>query len=286
MHAGNQSSLAGALSRSFRAVAAGGIAVIASVCLTGCYSSYATPGKAADFSDLGLSVRSQDMTDDERALLTDRFIEQRLNTKPLASFPARIVFAQVQGTGYRWSGRSTYGEGNTTIVDTHHDPAMEEAIKTLSDPPMPGVTSLGILNSLLVPDRIRDHSDLRAAAANLQADMLLLYTFDTKIHDDEFLPYVGILTLGLFPDRVTKATSNASAILIDTRNGYVYGAATGIAEASEVSSFLGSSKAFDKAIKRVEADAMIDLVKNMRTAWGLILDEHAPQLAATDKTSG
>src|SRR2546423_1703511 len=76
------------------------------------------------------------------------------------------------------------------------------------------------INQMVVPMKIESERDLRAAAAGVQADMALLYTFNTQFNTETTIPALGVLTLGLFPNQNARVTSTASAALVDTRSGY------------------------------------------------------------------
>lgn len=49
-----------------------------------------------------------------------------------------------------------------------------------------------------------------------------VYTFDTSFFDDDLSKPLTIISLGLSPTRKLSVTTTASALLLDTRTGYVY----------------------------------------------------------------
>jgi hypothetical protein len=253
-------------------VACGGLGI-----MTGCLPTrYVTPGGPARFSDLGLSPQAGPLTAVEREQLTDSEIRRRLALKPLASFPAALAWAQVQESGYSAYGRQGYGRGRASVVMTQDEPAAE-AIGSLGD--LPGVTRLSPLNRMILPEEIRREQDLRGAAAALHADILLLYTFDTRITTKENIPYAGLVTLGLFPDRSALATVTASAVLVDVRTGYVYGATSASSDRTQLASAWTRRSAMDDALRTAERGALVDLVENVKDLWGRVLKDHAPMLA-------
>src|SRR3954470_11734721 len=69
--------------------------------------------------------------------------------------------------------------------------------------------------------------------------MLLIYTFDTAFHDHDLAAPLSVVTLGLSPTQATHVVTTASAVLMDTRNGFIYG----VAEASEKRNGLATASA-------------------------------------------
>lgn len=177
----------------------------------GMHAAYSVPGPPADFRALGI-------TQDEAEAQTDVLIARRPDRKPTARFPATIAVVRVQGAHYRSYTARGYGDGRFTVVTTR-DVEPDNAFERLENLPL--VAGVHPLNQLVMPQRLRSEEDLRAAAANVQADMLLIYTFDTQFETNTKIQPMGLLTLGLFPDRDVRVTCTASAALLDTRNGYV-----------------------------------------------------------------
>src|SRR6478672_1302047 len=93
-----------------RAVSATGAIAISLLftCLGGCESSYATPGRAADFNAMGLT----------RDQLTDASISQTLSKVPLVQFPCGVAAVRIQAPNYHAEGVETWGEGKYCIVTT------------------------------------------------------------------------------------------------------------------------------------------------------------------------
>ena len=73
--------------------------------------------------------------------------------------------------------------------------------------------------------RICSNSDLelREAAAALHADIVLIYTIDTGFQVEDHLSPLSVVTLGLSPNQTAQIVTTATAVLMDTRNGYIYG---------------------------------------------------------------
>lgn len=243
----------------------------ASMFATGCASSYRVPGAAADFRALGI-------TQEEADSQTDVSIARRLERKPLARFPATIAVVRVQGAGYRSYTARGYGDGQYTIVTTR-DVEGDDAFKRLAVLPM--IAGLEPLNRLVIPAKLQDEQSLRAAAANVQADMLLLYTFDTAFETHKKIAPLGLLTLGLFPDRNAHVTSTAIAALVDTRNGYVYGLAEATGRQSQLTNAWNNEEAVDESRRKAEKQAFDGLMKEVELLWPRVAARFGPAAPAS-----
>ncbi len=244
------------------------IMIVIPLSMLGCNSYYRTPAAPASFAGLGLSAQVGDMNEDERTELTDDEILRRLALKPLASFPVNIAHARLQGASYRSNGAYLINlqDENTRAIFV---PLAE----------LPGISGMTSLNQMLLPADLENERQLRAAAASLHADLMLLYTYDSRIETDEVIPYAGLFTLGLFPDRNAKAVVTVSAIIVDVRSAYVYGTATGTGQCDQFASAWTNGDAIDDALRKAEQRATVELVANLEALWHSILAEHAPRLA-------
>ncbi len=224
--------------------------------LTGC-ASYTTPGAPADFTALGVVAPPAGVS-------TDFSIEERLARKPAAAFPAHIAVARVQGAGYRSMTVDSYGYGQVGVVTTR-DVEKDEQVARIAA--LPGIAGLAPVNRLLLPGRIDSELDLRRVAASVQADMLLLYTFDTRFNTGTTIPALGVVTLGLFPNKEARVTSTASAVLLDTRTGYVYGVCEATAQTEQLANAWSTKDAVDQARRRAETRAFDSLVGEFEKVW-------------------
>lgn len=235
--------------------------------VAGC-ASYATPGRAADFAALGI-------TRAEQAALTDGGIAARLDRRPAAGFPAAIALARVQAGDYSsYSYGTTAHMGSAVLISRREVPGEDQMYAELATMPM--VRGVAPLNSLVLGGKIAGEKDLRLAAANVQADMLLLYTFDTQFLAEDNVPFIGIISLGILPDRAKRVRSTCAAVLVDTRTGYVYGLAEGTAQRSQIASAWSSTSAAESARLGAEGDALRQMADQFRTAWGRIAGQYGP----------
>ena len=240
------------------------ITVFVSVLLTGC-ASYTTPGRGADLTSVGL-------TEQARKSLSDPPIQQTLDRKPLAAFPTSIAVARLQAAGYHSCSASGWGEGRYSIV-TSRDVEKEEQFARLAKLPM--VQGIAPMNRLLLPQHLENDLPLRQAAAKLHADMLLIYTFDTTFHDNQVAQPLNVITLGLSPTKTINVTTTASAILMDTRNGYLYGLAEGTALRNKLTNAWMSSDAMDDARQKNEQEAFEKLIVELEKTWTGVVNQYA-----------
>lgn len=221
--------------------------------LTGC-GSYAIPGPGADFNEL---------------LGESEFSTQR---QPQANFPANLTLLRLQGQGYSsytYHHRST---GRFTPVTIHEfDP--EPHIKQLKRLPM--VNSVSTMNRLLIP-KCNTEKDARIAAARLQADILLLYTIDTQFFIDDSYKPLSVVSLGLLPTQNARVHSVASALIMDTRSGYIYGTVEASSKSEKVTSGWTSEDDVDRTRMETEQQALDRLMAHVPVAWNELLSKYQP----------
>jgi hypothetical protein len=245
--------------------------LIGTICListcAGC-ASYVAPGRGADLTNLGVS----------REQLTDGYIRTVLDKRPLATLPASIAVARVQDIGYKSATAEGWGHGNYTVVTTR-DIEKPEEMERLQKLPM--IRGIAPINRMLLSADLMSDRELRQAAAELHADMLLIYTLDTTFNvEDNALP-VSIITLGLSPNQQARVVCTASAVLMDTRNGYIYGLAEATARQSQLADAWTSEAAVDDTRRRTESEAFTKLVDEMTKTWtGVVQQMQTPTAAA------
>lgn len=212
----------------------------------------------------------------------DADIRERMTREPAAEFPARVAVARVQEDGYRSYRHDSYGKGNYSIVMTR-DPAETEGLERLKQLPM--VTDVALLNRLVIPAALESDKELRLAASSLKADVLLVYTFDTKYRIDgtEIGP-LGIVTLGLLPIDEAIVTTTASAALFDVRTGYVYGLSEATARETRRANAWNDEDAADDARIAAEEKAFAQLMGQMEGVWGEVINQFAVRTTASRDT--
>ena len=253
--------------------------------LTGC-ASYTAPGGPADMGRLGARTLERQLQQNQQTR-GDGIVEA-FAREPLADFPASIAVVRVQAPGYRSYNTTGYGSGAFSVVTVRDLEFEQNPLQKLVDEPL--IAGIAPLNRLLVPNKLESDEDLRLAAAQVQADMLLIYTFDTAFVSNEQAKPIAVITLGLSPTKKVRVTSTASAVLLDTRNGYVYGLAEATADDDQIASAWTDEAAVDQTRRRVETDAFQKLVGELETMWQGVAAQYAPNAggvgASTERTGG
>lgn len=224
---------------------------------TGC-RSYITPGAKADLQTFAPPS-----------------IQAGFDAKPSLPFPASIAFVRIQASSYsnynlrRYGGQ--YGSGNYTVIMTREveDQAHLDRVAAL-----PKVAGLVSLNRLLMPEKLENDRQVREAASRLQADLVFIYTFDTVFFDTDASKPLSVITLGLSPTRKITASTTISALLLDTRTGYIYSAYETTERAAMISSSWGSGDTADEARRKTEKRAFDKLIDEVVTSWPKLLQRH------------
>jgi len=214
--------------------------------LAGC-STYVTPGGPAKLE----TISNPD-------------IREAFQAKPQANFPASIVLARVQSPGYRSYAAQGYGTGRYSVI-TMRD--FEEDADYQHVQSLPNVSGAIVLNRLLLPERLEDDVSLRSAAAKLHADMLLIYTVDTEFRDRNKSTPLTAFTLGIAKTKDLLVSSTASAILVDVRTGFVYGALDSTEKATATASAWTTTDAVEASRKKTEKAAFEKLIGEFEPFW-------------------
>jgi hypothetical protein len=203
---------------------------------------------------------------------TDPAVRAVLAAKPQAAFPTGVAVVRVQDVGYRTRTASGYGTGKYCIVTTR-DVEKEEHFDRLSH--LPQISGIAPLNRLLLPSLLQSDLELRQAAAALHADVLLVYTLDTTFRIDEAGAPLTVISLGLAPNKTARVFTTASAILLDTRSGYVYGVAESTEKSSQLTSSWTSGETVDQSRQRTESAAFDKLVGELEKTWPRVVSQYS-----------
>jgi len=198
---------------------------------------------------------------------TDPRVKKAFVAKPAIQFPANLALVRIQESGYRSQSATGVGSGAYSVV-TARDIETDKDIDTISK--LHGVSGVVTLNRLLLPRDLSSDLDLREAAAKLQTDAVLVYTIATEFSDNEVIPPLTTLSLGLAPNKQYKINATASAILMDTKTGYIYGALEENEMRSGLTLAWGSSNAIDASRKKAERAAFDKLLASFEPFWNRI----------------
>jgi hypothetical protein len=231
------------------------LALAAVTLFTGCASTYIPPSGRADLS----AISSPSM-------------KESFAAKPTAEFPASIAAARIQAPQYRnyhiERDGGTYGQGRYSVVTVKE---VEDEADLQRIARLPQVGGLVTLSTLLLPQKLDSDLELREAAARLKADMLLLYTFDTSFHDNDASVALNVVTLGLSPTRRVYVRVAASALLIDTRTGFIYAALEANEKRQTISNAWESRETADRVRQDAEKAGFKSLVGELEKNWPQIV---------------
>lgn len=221
----------------------------------GCYT-YIPPSGRADIK--GISTRS---------------MQESFAAKPTAQFPVGIAAVRVQQSNYHsyYTDREggVYGSGKYSVIATKDVEQNADLERLTKLPDLAGIISI---SRLLLPETLQSDNELREAAARLKAEMLLLYTFDTTFHNSDASTTLNIITLGLSPTRKVTVNVAASALLIDTRTGFIYAALEANERKDLLSNAWESKESADRARRTAEAAAFKGLVDEFEKNWPKIVE--------------
>ena len=170
---------------------------------------------------------------------------------------------------YQSYSNQSYGRGRYSVVTTR-DIETEADFAQLGA--MPQVAGVGALNRLLLPGNLDSADELRNAAAQLQGDIVLMYTIDTAFRTDtEQIGPLQLVSLGFFPNKKAKVTSTCAVALIDTRTGYVYGVAESTSKEDQRSDLWNTEEAIEKARAKAERGAFTAALGETEKLWAQIV---------------
>lgn len=222
-------------------------------------ASYTTPGGSANISALA--------TPDVATLLA---------VKPVATAPARVAVAQLQQAGYRNYQQQGYGQGAFSLV-MERDAAADKALQKLAR--LDGVAAVAPINRLLLPTQLDSIAALRQAAARVQANLLLVYTFDTRFQTgQQQLPLLNTILLGTLNNQPLTVKSNVSAVLFDVQTEYVYGVTEANVQTHGRSSIWQTDSEVDTLRQQAEQQALANLMEQFQQQWPQIQSQlrHLP----------
>lgn len=244
----------------------------ASMIGAGCASSYTVPGGPAKMAMM--RAGPEGVRNGNTAGVTVGSAPAAVQPVPMADFPAMIAFARVQATGYRSRTVTGYGSpGSMFSLITTRDVESDDALNRLAK--LPGVAGVAPMNRLLLADSTLTEAELRDASRRVNADMLVLYTFDTQFYTKDYAAPLSVVTLGLSPNKKAFVSTTATALIVDSRTGYVYGGAETTDKTDQAANSWTTEDAVDDSRRRTEARAFDKLVGELEKTWPNIVSHYA-----------
>lgn len=226
--------------------------VLVAIFCAGC-ASYRTPGAATAPAQL------------DRADAAEIAARQ-----PSPQFPLKIGVVRVQAAHYQSNSAAGLGAGRFSVLDPQ-ELLRDAQLRAISQ--WPSVAGAAAVDPGLLPARLDAMDDLRLAAAKMQADVLLVYTVDTRFLS-KTQPYApgSKLSLGKAPDAPSIATE-AAAVFVDVRTGFVYGAMQA-AKSAPVGAAWNAAKTLDAKRLDVEAQTFSALLEEADKIWGGLVSRY------------
>jgi len=97
---------------------------------------------------------------------------------------------------------------------------------------------------------------------------------DSHDNDDKQEILNELCTFGLFPNETANVRSTLSAILIDTRNGYIYAAAEASAKHSARTNAWSNRSAVERSRRKTERESFEKLLADFTRAWPQIVQTY------------
>lgn len=197
--------------------------------------------------------------------------------EPKAKFPPVIAISPMPGAPARNNNR--YADNADSNVRAEESRARLDSLEKL-----PGVERIVVLNSLTLNPS--SQSSVYDAAGAVNADMIVLYRVGSgTVREDTTIPGLGVLTLGLFPNETRKCYATASAIVLDARTGYLYGALEASSSAWRLANGWTNHREDETVAFEARSKALTELVKRFPPLWEHIKVQYGPGAMHTSESS-
>lgn len=207
------------------------------------------------------------------AAIADDELRSYYDTQPASPFPANVAIIRVQDSGYNTGTAHGFGRGRYSVVTTRDietDAALQEIVE------LSLVGNIAPIGRLLLPANASTMQDLRAPAAKLRADLLLVYTVDTSFTvDGTSLGPLSAISLGFVRNKKAHVTATVAGALIDVRSGYIYGTTEASATEVQSASLWSTQLAIDSSRLQAEAIAFEQFVGEFQSLWKGVVDVYA-----------
>jgi hypothetical protein len=233
--------------------------MIGALLMSGC-ATYRTPGAGLSIGDLSRM---------------DADITELMQREPAAQFPASLATARVQASGYYSRNNDCYGKGRYCVVTARDIETAQDMQRLMR---MPEISAVAPLSRLLFPAQLDSIRDIRIAASNLKADIVLVYSVDThfSVESTDIGP-LALISLGFLPNKKAHVTTTASAALFDVRSGFVYGVAEATAAEQQRATVWSTQQSIDNSRLKTEAEAFHRLLGEIESLWSGIAQQGVAQ---------
>ena len=203
--------------------------------------------------------------------------------KPAATFPATLAVVRVQAAGFEsYSIHRRAGDGKFSVVTVRDIETDADLERWRALPQLRAVTPF---TRLTIPGELGGADDLRRIGAELQADLVLAYTVDTHFKRASDGSEVTDVALGLMRTRIATVDSTVSAIVIDTRTGYVHGSAKAATSMAPPNSPWWEQPAVDLFRRQTERAAFDQFLDQFDKTWNEIVARQSMAQGETEPAS-
>lgn len=186
--------------------------------------------------------------------------------QPAPGVPVRVSHVRIQAADYESLTAQPVAAGRFSVAPDAID---REALQPLLQWPL--VAEAEPLRAALLPAELDSLDDLRLAAAKSLADVLLVYTVDTRFEaEGRSVEPLDDVPLGAEAGADARIISTASAVLVDVRTGYPYGTARGSARLVDIADAWSSASALDRRRLDAERQALAALVADAERLWNAV----------------
>jgi len=240
--------------------------VFVAIAGAGCATNYVTPSAGVSLTDI-----------------TDEDLRDYYTREPSSPFPANIAVIRVQDSGYTTRTSHGYGHGRFSVVTTR-DVETDEAYASIVALPL--VNNVVPVGRMLLPANASAIKDLRAPAAKLRADLLLVYTIDTtfSVEGQELGP-LSLISLGFIPNKKAHVTATVAGVLVDVRTGFIYGTSEATATENQRATVWSTENAIDSSRMRAEKEAFDEFAAEFGTFWKNVVDVHAATMQSPERVT-
>ncbi|MHC4281775.1 MAG: hypothetical protein ACYSWZ_02200 [Planctomycetota bacterium] len=102
----------------------------------------------------------------------------------------------------------------------------------------------------------------------------MIYTMDTDFYDSDASTPLSIITLGLAPTIQVRVITTISAMVMDTRTGYIYGVLEETARKEQAAAAFTTQNAFDQLRQKTEREAFEMFLDEFEVLWKNILNQY------------
>lgn len=244
-------------SSTIRRMFAAFLALSAVLSISGCYNHHAA--SLPDMAGFGLVHRQGDH-------MHSYTIPARQTVPLAARLPANLAVARIQ---------SAQSRRHEEEVRHYQDGGFHAVRALLTSDHRRRLNDLrGIAGVIALAPPPKDRQDIsallavRREAVRAGADLVLVFSFQTRTENNqELLPPLSLLTLGMSPHIIGEAESTAHALLLDARSGFILAYGSLDASAWQLANAWTLGSAERDVAHRAERKAISALIRRLEPQW-------------------